>query len=64
MIHDGHNASTAAALVGYESQSQFSREFKRLFGTPPAQDVTTLRNRHAAHGLSGMLFGFMASPRR
>jgi AraC-like DNA-binding protein len=32
MAHDGYNASTAARAVGYESPSQFSREFKRLFG--------------------------------
>jgi AraC-like DNA-binding protein len=35
MTHDGHNASTAARAVGYESPSQFSREFKRLFGVTP-----------------------------
>src|SRR3954454_14376475 len=31
MAHDGYNAGTAARAVGYESPSQFSREFKRLF---------------------------------
>ena len=30
MAHDGYNASTAARAVGYESPSQFSREFKRV----------------------------------
>jgi AraC-like DNA-binding protein len=48
MLHDGHNAGTAAASVGYESRSQFGREFKRLFGIPPAQDALTGRNRAAA----------------
>jgi AraC-like DNA-binding protein len=32
MIHDGMKASAAAMRVGYESASQFSREFKRYFG--------------------------------
>jgi transcriptional regulator GlxA family with amidase domain len=29
--------------VGYEGPSQFSREYSRLFGTPPQQDVKRLR---------------------
>ena len=33
------DATTAAYRVGYESQSQFSREYRRLFGAPPMQDV-------------------------
>jgi AraC-like DNA-binding protein len=43
MIHDGYNASTAAKAVGYESASQFSREFKRQFGVTPMEDVERLR---------------------
>ena len=43
MAYDGHNAGTAANEVGYESQSQFGREFKRLFGMTPAQDAAQLR---------------------
>jgi len=43
MIHDGYNASTAAKAVGYESASQFSREFKRQFGVTPKEDVERLR---------------------
>lgn len=30
-------------MVGYESASQFSREYSRLFGAPPQQDVKRLR---------------------
>ncbi len=45
MAHDGCNASVAATRVGYESASQFGREFKRLFGTPPVQDAARLRRR-------------------
>ena len=44
MVHDGVNAGTAAARVGYESQSQFSREFKRLFGNSPATEASLLRD--------------------
>jgi Helix-turn-helix domain len=32
ILHDGIGAASAAVQVGYESASQFSREFKRLFG--------------------------------
>jgi AraC-like DNA-binding protein len=43
MARDGLNASTAAGRVGYESASQFSREFKRLFGNSPADEAARLR---------------------
>ena len=45
MAHDGYNASTAARAVGYESPSQFSREFKRLFGVTPIEEVEQTRVR-------------------
>lgn len=37
------DAATAGHSVGYESPSQFSREYKRTFGAPPAQDIARLR---------------------
>lgn len=43
MVHDGLKASTAAMKVGYESASQFSREFKRYFGMTPAEDAARIR---------------------
>jgi AraC-like DNA-binding protein len=43
MLGDGLDAGEAAFRVGYESPSQFSREYRRLFGAPPRQDVTALR---------------------
>lgn len=43
MIHDGLKASAAAMQVGYESASQFSREFKRYFGLTPGEDAARLR---------------------
>ncbi len=36
--HEGEKANVAAMRVGYESSSQFSREYKRTFGTSPAKD--------------------------
>jgi AraC-like DNA-binding protein len=38
-----HDASRAGYAVGYESASQFSREYARLFGVPPARDAQRLR---------------------
>jgi AraC-like DNA-binding protein len=37
------DAARAAHEVGYDSPSQFSREYRRLYGAPPLQDVTRLR---------------------
>lgn len=48
MAHDGYNASTAARAVGYESPSQFSREFKRLFGVTPSGEAEQTRSRLVA----------------
>lgn len=43
MIRDGVTAAAAAARVGYESAPQFSREFKRLFGRTPLDEVRDMR---------------------
>ncbi len=43
MVQDGVNAGEAAHRVGYESASQFSREFKRLFGRSPSEEAVRLR---------------------
>lgn len=45
MAHDGYNAGSAAHAVGYESASQFGREFKRLFGVTPVEDAEQTRAR-------------------
>nr|WP_313660140.1 AraC family transcriptional regulator N-terminal domain-containing protein [Pseudomonas coleopterorum] len=37
------DASSAGGLVGYESSSQFSREYSRLFGHPPQRDIKRMR---------------------
>jgi AraC-like DNA-binding protein len=43
MLVEHLDAATAACQVGYESPSQFSREYKRLFGQPPLRDIRDLR---------------------
>ena len=39
MLIEGLDAATAGFEVGYESASQFNREYKRFFGQPPMRDV-------------------------
>jgi len=43
MLTENSDATTAAFQVGYESPSQFNREYSRLFGAPPLRDITNLR---------------------
>lgn len=43
MLHEGIEAATASYKVGYESPSQFSREYSRLFGAPPKADIERVR---------------------
>lgn len=43
MLYEGIEAATASYKVGYESPSQFSREYSRLFGAPPKADVARFR---------------------
>ncbi|ARP89326.1 AraC family transcriptional regulator [Bordetella genomosp. 9] len=43
MLNEHLDAASAAFRVGYESPSQFSREYRRLFGAPPKRDIATLR---------------------
>ncbi len=43
MLLNGLDASQASGVVGYESPSQFSREYSRLFGLPPQKDIQRLR---------------------
>ena len=43
MLGEGLEAAEAAFRVGYESPSQFSREYRRLFGAPPRRDVAALK---------------------
>ena len=43
MFSEALDAGTASRRVGYESASQFNREYRRFFGAPPIQDVERLR---------------------
>jgi len=43
MLTDELDAARAGFEVGYESPSQFSREYKRFFGKPPGRDIETLK---------------------
>ncbi len=43
MVSGAANVEAAAFKVGYESPSQFSREYSRMFGSPPLRDVAALR---------------------
>ncbi|MEK1907819.1 MAG: AraC family transcriptional regulator [Pseudomonas sp.] len=44
MLCENLEVSAAGYRVGYESPSQFSREYSRLFGEPPVRDLARLRN--------------------
>ncbi|MNC05191.1 HTH-type transcriptional regulator CdhR [compost metagenome] len=44
LLSEGLEAAEAGFRVGYESPSQFSREYVRMFGRPPMNDVKHLRN--------------------
>ena len=48
MLADGTPPSHAAYAVGYESVPQFTREYGRLFGAPPARDTDQARRRTSA----------------
>ncbi|HEY3425922.1 MAG TPA: AraC family transcriptional regulator [Negativicutes bacterium] len=44
LLSEAADAATAAFQVGYESPSQFSREYARMFGLPPLSDIKRLRS--------------------
>ena len=43
LLADPRDVAGVAYAVGYESPSQFSREYRRLFGAPPLRDVARMR---------------------
>ncbi len=55
MLNEDLDAASAAFEVGYESPSQFSREYTRLFGAPPKRDVDGLRRQTVDAGQPGSL---------
>lgn len=56
MVRTGVTAASASASVGYESASQFSREFKRMFGRSPVAEASFMQHalalKPAAHGFN------------
>ncbi len=48
MLLEGMDATSAAYEVGYESVSQFNREYSRYFGQPPMRDIKSLRDDNTA----------------
>ncbi|MDQ0227883.1 AraC-like DNA-binding protein [Metabacillus niabensis] len=46
LLSEATDAADVAFRVGYESPSQFSREYSRMFGFPPKEDITRLRNKY------------------
>jgi AraC-like DNA-binding protein len=44
MLDQHMTAGTASAIVGYESASQFNREYRRLFGAPPQHDIRRMQS--------------------
>lgn len=53
MLVERQDATTAALQVGYESPSQFSREYKRQFGAPPLRDIKNLYQMGQPETVSG-----------
>lgn len=48
MLSEGKTASSAAFAIGYESVSQFTREYRRLFGRAPVRNAKEARGRTLA----------------
>ena len=51
MLAGKMDATNAAYEVGYESPSQFSREYSRLFGSPPLRDIKSLQKTSAREAI-------------
>lgn len=51
MLSDALDAASAGYQVGYQSPSQFSREYARLFGAPPQRDIARLRGQPDREGI-------------
>lgn len=47
LLAESSDAAYVASKVGYESYSQFSREYSRMFGLPPKTDVSRLREKYS-----------------
>ncbi|MFN4119995.1 AraC family transcriptional regulator N-terminal domain-containing protein [Acidovorax sp.] len=54
MLYEGSSASDAAFKVGYESVSQFTREYGRMFGAPPGRDKRSAHMQVSQNRLNGI----------
>lgn len=45
LLADSTDIANVAFRVGYESQSQFSREYSRMFGLPPREDINRMKEK-------------------
>ncbi len=52
MISEGIQAESAAYRVGYESASQFSREYARMFGAPPRRETARITESEPAFSVA------------
>jgi AraC-like DNA-binding protein len=50
LAFEGYAVASAAYEVGYQSSSQFNREYSRFFGASPARDAAVLRQIEGARG--------------
>ncbi|MBC05990.1 AraC family transcriptional regulator [Thalassospira sp.] len=57
MLAEMKDAASAAYAVGYESTSQFSREYSRMFGAPPMRDITAILGQSRNPGAHGNIPG-------
>jgi transcriptional regulator GlxA family with amidase domain len=55
MLSGSTDATTAALTVGYESPSQFSREYRRIFSLPPLKDIKSVKKNYPAVELENFL---------
>jgi AraC-like DNA-binding protein len=54
LIGEGTDVAAAGFAVGYDSLSQFSREYRREFGSPPGRDAARLRDQGAREQIAGL----------
>ncbi|MED4070999.1 helix-turn-helix domain-containing protein [Priestia endophytica] len=57
LLSESADAVDVAFLVGYESPSQFSREYSRMFGLSLKEDIKRLRNMTKGKSLTPLLIG-------
>jgi AraC-like DNA-binding protein len=53
LLAEHADAASIGFEVGYESPSQFSREYRRMFGSPPQRDATAVRRKLLVPVLAG-----------